>query len=56
MFRIVYLLSVTAAVVTSFAHCILFTWVTWPWGWVTLFFLLLEATHYDTLSLSQKKQ
>ena len=55
MFRIVYLLSVTAATVISFAQFVELTWVAWPWGWVTLF-LLLEATHYDTLSLAQKKQ
>ena len=54
MFKIVYLLFVTAVAVIPFAQFILLTWVAWPWGWVTLFFIQ-QATHYDTLYLAQKK-
>ena len=41
--------TLAAAAALHFNHWLIL-WVACPWGWVTLFFYLLVATHYDTLN------
>ena len=41
--------TLAAAAASFFNHCFIL-WVACPWGWVTLFFYLLVATHYNTLN------
>ena len=40
--------TLTQAAAAAFTSLLL--WVACPWGWVTLFFYLLVATHYNTLN------
>lgn len=49
-FHVIRIHNSTLAAAAALILIIVLLWVACPWGWVTLFFYLLVATHCDTLN------